>query len=193
MKTSEQNNLSDEASGKTCSFDVCGECKASCCQDAKPPLTNERKKIIRDYLKNHGISIKQPFAKAGYSHPAVDAAGFCVFYNKATKKCLVHQVKPETCKAGPITFDVNCNTEKLEWFLKTGEICIFAPKLYQNRERFVEHFKVARAEILRLICKLDTEALQTVLKVEEPQTFKLSEEDLPEEVAKKLKVKIKHK
>jgi len=193
MKTSEQNNLSDEASGKTCSFDVCCECKVSCCQDAKPPLTNERKKIIRDYLKNHGISIKQPFAKAGYSHPAVDVAGFCVFYNKATKKCVVHQVKPETCRAGPITFDVNCRTGKVEWFLKTGEICIFAPKLHQNRERFMEHFKVAKEEILRLVCKLDSEALRTVLKVKEPQTFKLGEDNLPEEAAKKLNVKIKRK
>ena len=185
--------MSDEASGKTCSFDVCCECKVSCCQDAKPPLTSERKKIIKAYLKKQGINIKQPFVKAGYSYPAVDAAGFCVFYEKATKKCLVHQVKPETCIAGPITFDVNCHTGKVEWFLKTSEICVFAPKLYQNRERFVEHFKVAREEILRLMCNLDSEALRTVLKVEEPQTFKLSEDDLPKEAAKKLNIEIKRK
>ena len=185
--------MSDEASGKTCSFDVCCECKISCCQDAKPPITAERKKIIKDYLKKQGIHIKRPFAKAGYSYPAVDAAGFCVFYNKATKKCLVHQVKPETCVAGPITFDVNCRTGKVEWFLKTGEICIFAPKLYQSNERFMEHFKAAKEQILQLVCKLDSEALQTVLKVEEPQTFKVSEDDLPKGAAKKLKVEIKRK
>ena len=185
--------MSDEASGKTCSFDVCCECKVSCCQDAKPPLTNERKKIIKEYMKKQGIRIKRPFTKAGYSYPTVDAAGFCVFYAKETKKCLVHQVKPETCRAGPVTFDVNCRTGKVEWFLKTGEICVFAPKLYQNRERFMEHFKVAREEILRLICNLDSEALRTVLKVEEPETFKLSEDDLPKEAAKKLKVEIKRK
>ena len=123
----------------------------------------------------------------------MDAAGFCVFYDKTTKKCIVHEVKPETCKAGPITFDVNCGTGNVEWFLKKGVICIFAPKLHQNHEKFTEHFKVAKAEVLRLVCKLDSEALRTVLKVEEPQTFKVSEDDLPREAAKKLKVRIKRK
>ena len=185
--------MSDEASGKTCSFDVCCECKVSCCQDAKPPLTNERKRIIKDYLEKRGITLKRPFTKAAYSHPTVDEAGFCVFYNKATKKCLIHQVKPETCKAGPVTFDINRRNGTVEWFLKTGEICIFAPKLYQNREKFKKHFEVAKEEILRLVCLLDRTALLSILKIDEPQTFKIDEDPLPEEAAKKLDVENKRK
>ena len=185
--------LSDEAKGKTCAFDVCCECKVTCCQEAKPPLTKERKKIIKAYLKNQGISIRRPFAEAGYSYPAVDAAGFCVFYDKTSKKCLVHPVKPETCKAGPVTFDINRSAGKVEWFLKTGEICIFAPKLYQNQGKFNEHLNVAKEEVLRLICSLDTAALLAILKIPEPQTFKIGEEALPKEAAKKLEVEIKRK
>lgn len=183
----------NEDLGRTCAFDVCCECKVSCCQDAKPPLTSERKRIIKNYLKKQGINIKRPFLIAEYSYPAVDAAGFCVFYDKITKKCLIHPVKPETCKAGPITFDLNRYTGKVEWFLKTGKICIFAPKLQQNPENFKEYFKAAKVEIMHLVCSLDLAALLSILKVEEPQTFKIGEDPLPKETAKKLCFEIKRK
>ena len=156
-------NVSDEVSGKTCDFDVCTECKVSCCIDAKPPLTDKRKRLIKAYLKKQGINIKNPFVKAGYSYPAVDAAGFCVFYDKATKKCVIHPVKPETCKAGPVTFDINRSTGQVEWFLKTGELCIFAPRLHQDDEKFKAHFEAAKEEITRLICSLDVAALLSIL------------------------------
>jgi Fe-S-cluster containining protein len=159
----------------------------SCCQDAKPPLTGERKTIIKAYLKKQRIHVAKPFAKAGYSYPAVDAETYCIFYSKRTKKCLVHEVKPETCVAGPVTFDINLRTGNVEWFLKTGELCIFAEKLYLNKEKFNEHFKIAKEKVLRLICKLDAEALLAILKVEERQTFKIGEEPLSKEAADKLK------
>ena len=169
---------------KNCRFDVCYECKLGCCQDAKPPITNERKRIIEEYLKKERISIEYPFVQAEYCFPAVDERGFCIFYHKQTKKCLVHSVKPETCKAGPITFDINRRTQKVEWFLKTAALCSFAERLYQNDTQFKAHFNVAKAEILRLIQGLDAEALRAILRIEEPQTFKIGEEALPDEAAK---------
>ena len=178
--------MSDDDVEKTCSFDVCCQCKRSCCQDAKPPLTLERKKIIADYLQKQKIQVTHPFVNEAYSYPAVDAIGFCVFYDKDTRKCLVHPVKPETCRAGPVTFDINRHTQKLEWYLKTAEVCALAKTLYGNDNLFREHFKVAKKEILRLICELDSKALQAILKIEEPQTVKIGEDDLPEEVIEKL-------
>ena len=129
--------------------------------------------------------MKQPFKKKSYSFPSVDAMGFCVFYHRETKKCTVHPVKPETCRAGPVTFDINRRTKKVEWFLKTRAICEFAAKLHQNDEQFAEHFKIAREEILRLICKLDSEDLRAILSIEEPQTFKIGEDALPQKVVDK--------
>jgi Fe-S-cluster containining protein len=186
-------NLSDEVSGKTCDFDVCAECNVSCCIDAKPPVTSERKEIIKDYLRKQGIKIKKPFAKAGYSYPAVDELGFCVFYDKATKKCIIHPVKPETCKAGPITFDIDRSSGKVEWFLKKGDVCIFAPQLHRNADKFRKHFEAAKKEITHLICLLDLEALLAILKVEEPETFKIGEDALPTQASEKLNVKTKRK
>ena len=124
--------------------------------------------------------------QANYLFPATDEKGFCIFYNKQTKKCLVHAVKPETCKAGPVTFDINSRTQKIEWFLKTAALCSFAEKLYQDDKQFKAHFEVAKAEILRLIRSLDADALQAILRIDEPQTFKISENTLPKEVIVKL-------
>ena len=149
-------------------------------------MTSERKKIIENYLKKNGATFHHPFTRTSYSFPSVDAMGFCVFYDKQTKQCLVHHVKPETCRAGPVTFDINCRTQKVEWHLKKAEICELAKKLYENDVQFKEHLNVAKKELSRLICGLDSDDLRAILKIEEPQTFKIGEEELPKEVGSKL-------
>ena len=178
--------MSEAAARKTCSFDACCECTRSCCQDAKPPLTAERKRIIKDYLKNRGNHTGRLFTNSKYSYPSVDAGRFCVFYDKGTKRCLVHQVKPETCRAGPVTFDINLRSRKVEWFLKKAELCLFAGELFEAPEQLNGHLKVAKEEITRLICQLDSAALRAILKIDEPQTFKIGEDPLPKEVLAKL-------
>jgi Fe-S-cluster containining protein len=182
----ERLSMSDETATKTCDFDVCCRCKLGCCQDVKPPLTLKRQEIIDAYLKTQNMRVQNCYTHGQYSFPSVDELGFCVFYNKKTRNCLVHSVKPETCRAGPVTFDINLPTGKVEWYLKKSEVCTFANILYGNGDLFKEHFKAAREEIMRLICELDSEALQTILKIEEPQTFKIGEDDLPSGVMEKL-------
>ena len=181
--------MSEEIVRQTCSFDVCCECARSCCQDAKPPLTEERMRIIENYLKSHDRLGRQVFTISAYSFPSIDSIGFCVFYDKGTKKCRVHEVKPETCRAGPITFDINFCARKIEWFLKTRELCLFAGKLFENPGQLNQHLSVAKQEITRLICNLEPAALKSILRIEEPQTFKLGEDALPKEVLEKLGIK----
>jgi Fe-S-cluster containining protein len=157
-----------------------------CCQDAKPPLTMNRKKIIKKYLKEQKISIEKPFAKENYSYPAVDELVFCGLFDKKTGKCSVHRIKPETCVAGPITFDINFSAKKVEWFLKKSELCAFAGALYRDKIAFKQHLAAAKKELTALICQLDAGELRAIVRIEEPQTFKVSEDDLPSEVTKKL-------
>ena len=182
----ERYSMADDIVRKTCAFDVCYHCKDGCCQGVRPPLTLERKKLIKNYLKEQKIRADHPFTNKAYSFPAEDALGFCMFYCKDTRKCLVHRVKPETCRAGPITFDINRHTRKVEWHLKTTEICALAQALHGNDAAFRAHFEVAKAELLRLICTLDSRALEAILKIEEPHTVKIGEADLPEGVKVKL-------
>jgi Fe-S-cluster containining protein len=175
--------------GTTYSFDVCSRCKSICCQDAKPPLTENRKKIIRKFLKEKKINVQKPFAKENYSFPNVDELVYCRLFNKKTGKCSVHSVKPETCVSGPITFDINFSTKKVEWFLKKSELCAFAGILYNDKSAFVNHFDVAKKQLTQLICQLDADELLAIVKIEEPQTFKVGEDDLSPKVAKKLGLK----
>jgi uncharacterized protein len=175
-----------EDNGATYSFDVCSQCKNICCQDAKPPLTSNRKKILQAYLAEQKISLKEPFVTKEYTYPAVDEEVYCRLFNKATGKCMVHPVKPETCVAGPVTFNINFCTKKVEWFLKTKNLCAFAGVLFEDKTALNEHFEVAKKQITSLIEQLSANELRALMKIDEPQTFKFGEDDLPEEVVKKL-------
>ncbi len=167
-------------------FDVCGECKILCCRDARPPISAKRRKIIEAYLKEQKIPIENAFVQASYTFPREDAEGYCVFYDKKTRKCLVHPVKPETCVAGPITFDINMKSRKIEWFLKMEKICLLAGGMHKNKEALRKHIESAKKEILRLVRELDSEALRAILEIEEPETFKIDEDFLEKDVLGKL-------
>jgi Fe-S-cluster containining protein len=180
--------MSDDRKGKTYSFDVCAPCVLICCQDANPPLTQKRMKLISSFLKEQNIPTKNVFVREGHTHPATDAKGICIFYNKDTRRCKVHSVKPETCKAGPITFDINLQTRKVEFYLKKDEICALAQTIHSDYEQFKVHFEAAKVDIMHLICELESDALKELLTIPEPQTFKIAEDDLPLNVAKKLKI-----
>jgi Fe-S-cluster containining protein len=178
--------LPTENNGKTFWFDVCSGCESVCCQDAKPPLTENRQKIIKAYLEEQEISISQPFIKENYTYPAVDEHLYCRLFNKETRKCSVHPVKPETCRAGPITFDINFKTKKLEYFLKKAEICALAGVLHENPVMFRAHFEAAKPEIKQLVEQLSADELRVIVKIPEPDTFKVGEDDLSAAVIKKL-------
>jgi Fe-S-cluster containining protein len=175
-----------EDNGATFSFNMCSQCRSICCQDAKPPLTSGRKKIIQKYIQDQKIDLKDPFAQNEYSYPAVDEEIYCRLFNKSTGKCMVHPVKPETCVAGPVTFNINFCTKKVEWFLKTKELCAFAGVLFEDKAAFKEHFEVAKRQILTLIAQLGADELRALMKIDEPMTFKFAEDDLPKDVVKKL-------
>ncbi len=180
--------MPEDSKGKTYNFDVCSQCKTICCQGANPPLTQKRKRIIVNYLEEQNESTENIFDREEYSHPATDDKAYCLFYNKETGKCRIHPVKPETCKAGPITFDINLKTRKVEWYLKKAEICQLAPQLYENQSQFKVHLEVAKEEITRLICNLEAEELQSILKIPEPETFKIGESELPKAVMQKFRI-----
>ena len=182
--------MPEDNNGATYSFDVCSQCKSICCQDAKPPLTEKRKQIISEYLKKQKITIKEPFSNEQYSYPAVDDEVYCRLFNKETGKCSVHPVKPETCVSGPITFDINFKTKKVEWFLKKDELCEFAGILYKDQVAFKDHLEIAKKQIMQLITELSAEELRAIVKIEEPQTFKIGEDELPPQAVRKFGLKL---
>jgi Fe-S-cluster containining protein len=169
-------------------FNVCSKCRTSysCCHETTPPVTSVRRKIIEAYLKAEKMPIEDPFEEAEYVFPKLDADGYCIFHDKKTRKCVIHPVKPETCVAGPITFDVNVKTGRIEWFMKMKKICQLAGTVYRDEELRRKHLESAKKEILRLVRELDSEALKAILKKEEPETFKIDEENIGKETLEKL-------
>jgi Fe-S-cluster containining protein len=144
-------------------------------------------KIVQDYLKVNNIAIEKPFEKNVYSFPREVEEKCCVFLDKKTKMCRIHPVKPETCLAGPVTFDINLETGRVEWFLKTEKICALAGALCRDKNVLSSHLDCARKELLQLVHDLDVEALRAILNIEEPDTFKIGEDDLDTSLLTKLK------
>ncbi len=156
-------------------FDVCSNCRADydCCHGTRPPITKERRKIIEEYLKKQKIPIADAFAEEEYAFPRENARGYCVFHDMKTRKCMIHPVKPETCAAGPITFDISKKTGKIELYIKMKRICPLAGIVHGDKELLQTHLESARKEITRLVSKLDPKTLESILKKEEPETFRI--------------------
>ena len=167
-------------------YNICAHCKTGCCQGVRPPLSSKRKKIILTHLKKQQIPFENPFTRTGYTFPRENGEGYCIFHNLETKKCLIHDVKPETCVAGPVTFDINTGTQKIEWHLKKETVCHLAERLYQDKERLRKHLELAKKEIRKLVKELDAESLRSILKIQEPETFKIGENSVEKQVLNKL-------
>lgn len=136
------------------------------------------------------MKIGEPFEKRVCTFPREIEGGYCVFFNQKTRRCKIHPVKPETCVAGPVTFDINLKTGKIEWFLKTEKTCPLAGVLYKNQETLRSHLMSAKMELFRLVHDLDAESLLAILKIKEPDTFKIGEDNLDVEVLTKLKTSV---
>jgi Fe-S-cluster containining protein len=170
-------------------IDTCGLCKTnwSCCLGTRPPISRERRRIIEAFLKDHGTSIEEPFAEEGYVFPREQASGYCVFRDGQTRRCVVHAVKPETCVSGPITFDINRRTGKIEWFLKMERICDLAGVVAKDKTLLDRHLGSAKREITRLVKQLSGPELRVILAKDEPETFKIGEDYVDGDVLGKLR------
>ena len=49
-----------------------------------------------------------------------------------------------------------------------------------------KHLETAKREILNLVTELDSEALKAILKIEEPETFKIGEDNIGKDILDKL-------
>ena len=170
-------------------FDVCSHCKTnwSCCHETTPPITEKRREEIEFYMKETKTNIENTFVTEEYVFPKLDSEGYCVFHDKKTKKCLIHSVKPETCVAGPITFDINTRTGKIEWFVKMEKICPLAGRVYRDNALLGMHLQSAKKEIMKLLNELDSGSLMAILKKDEPETVKIDEDELDTCVLRKIK------
>jgi len=156
-------------------FDVCSKCKTNydCCHGTRPPITGNRRRIIEKYLKKERIPIVDAFVEEEYVFPRENEEGYCVFHDMKKRKCKIHAVKPETCVAGPITFDINRKSGEIEWFIKMEKICPLAGVVYNDKKTLRKHLFSAKKELKRLVEELSAQELEAILRKDEPETFKI--------------------
>ena len=97
---------------------LCTICVPGCCHHFRPPITWTRQQLIDCFLQDHMVNVgawldttTHPYA---FPREIVDDA--CIFFDSELRTCLIHAVKPETCRAGPITFDLDIPRERILWF-----------------------------------------------------------------------------
>ena len=147
---------------------ACNECHlvGGCCFEARPPLSQERIDIL---LKN-GVSA-DAVEFAGYKRLRLKPDGFCVLFQDG--KCSIHSIKPETCVAGPFTFDMKGNT--LQIFIKRESICPMVRFLKANRKAYDGLFETSVERIIELVNKVPAEEMAEILKIDEPETDLVAE------------------
>jgi hypothetical protein len=142
---------------------ACSECHldGGCCFEARPPLSQERIDIL---LKN-GVEF------AGYKRLCLKQDGFCVLFQNG--KCSIHSIKPETCVAGPFTFDIK--DKVLQIFLKRESICPMVRFLKANRKAYDGLFETSVENIMHLVNSVPASEMAEILKIEEPETDLVAE------------------
>jgi hypothetical protein len=145
---------------------ICSRCGGRCCREAHPPLSRDR--IDEIIAAGHSFGFIE---YRGYSCLAAGEDSMCVMFDSG--RCRIHAIKPETCRAGPFTFDVVDGV--LEIWLKKESICPLAGLLREEPAAYARLFAVAREELVRLVRSLPPGELAVICRIPEPDTDKVAE------------------
>lgn len=83
-------------------------------------------------------------------------------------RCRIHSAKPETCVAGPFTFEVTDQT--LSLFLKRESACPLVKYLKEDPEAYQEQYREAVRRLVRLARSLPRTELDVISRIPEPET-----------------------
>ena len=145
---------------------ICLRCGGHCCdRRASPDLGT-----LLPEARSAGVPA-DAFELNGYRHLKTRPDGTCVQWNGG--KCSIHDIKPETCRAGPFTFDVKGDVIGI--FLKFESICPVVRLLKQTPAAYEQQYERAVKSITRLVANLSDEELEAICRIEEAETEKVAE------------------
>jgi Fe-S-cluster containining protein len=145
---------------------ICRDCGGRCCSDAHPPVSAH----CYRRLVAQGVP-EDSFEWRGYRAVRAHPDGTCIFCNG--NRCSIHTIKPETCRAGPFTFDVN--GDYIEIFLKYETICPVVRLLEDVPKAYEHQMEIAKKSFTHLVANLTDEELRAICRIEEPETRKVAE------------------
>ncbi len=140
--------------------------QGGCCFEARPPLSQER----IDILMKNGVP-GEAIEFEGYKRLRLKPDGYCLLFRDG--KCSIHSIKPETCVAGPFTFDVQDHTLRL--FLKHESICPLVPYLMADADAYAAQFRMAVKSLMVLVRSLPGQELDVINRIPEPETELVAE------------------
>ena len=149
-----------------CAEEICFHCGGDCCNEAHPPISSS----CYTRLTKAGVS-PESFENVGYRRLKTRENGECVLSTGG--KCTIHAIKPETCRAGPFTFDVKGDV--IEIFLKEPKICPIVSLLREVPEAYQQQYERALENISRLVSNLSDDEIAVICKIDEPDTVKVAE------------------
>lgn len=145
---------------------ICMECGGHCCDEAHPPISS----ACYERLTAAGVS-PDMFEFVGYKRLKTRKNGECVLSENG--KCGIHAFKPETCRSGPFTFDMNGDMILL--YLKHERICPIVGLLKEIPEAYQQQYEIAVQNITCLVKHLSDDELAVICRIEEPETDKVAE------------------
>jgi len=145
---------------------ICMLCGGHCCNGAQPPISEE----CYRRLVAQGVP-EAVFGQNGYRFVKTCDDGTCMLCKGG--KCSIHAFKPETCIAGPFTFDVTRKTIRI--FLKYETICPLVRLFKEFPEAYGQQYAAAVRSITRLVSDLREDELAAICQIEEPETEKVAE------------------
>jgi Fe-S-cluster containining protein len=141
-------------------------CGGHCCDDAHPPISSSCYK----QLTTAGIH-PDLFEFTGYTRLRTKENGKCILSENG--KCSIHALKPETCRAGPFTFDVNGDI--IEIYLKHESICPIVRLLKEVPEAYRQQYELAVQKITHLVGNLTVDEISVICRIDESETEKVAE------------------
>lgn len=145
---------------------ICMSCDGHCCHGAQPPISEWCYRRLLAEGADPGV-----FGREGYRYIRTRDDGTCMLLTGG--KCGIHRFKPETCRAGPFTFDVKGDI--IEIFLKFESICPLVGLLKEVPEAYEQQYACAVESITRLVANLTDEEIEAICRIEEPETGKVAE------------------
>lgn len=145
---------------------ICLACGGRCCDDAHPPVSSS----CYERLTGAGVNPDE-FEFAGYMRLRTRENGECIMWENG--KCRIHAFKPETCRAGPFTFDMNGN--RIAIYLKHESICPMVKLLKEVPEAYRQQYDIAVQSFTHLVQNLTDNELSVICQIDEPETEKVSE------------------
>jgi len=128
-----------------------------------PPVTKREMSRIKEFLRRRSRS-DDVFVKEDYLHIRDDEEDYCVLFDKTTKNCTIHQVKPAVCVAYPITWDIRGG--EIVWLVKRESDCQIVKYLKEHKERLAQHIEVAKRNIESFIKEIEPDEVEALLQVE---------------------------